>query len=70
MTNEEAVRELAIISYGSLANLTGLKTYSEIDAFMDPLFDMLLNGEVDVSKCETWVDVWNAVVPPKFRTDR
>lgn len=67
MTKEEAVKEFIASPYGLLATLTGLKTYAEIDAFTKPIIENLLSGEVNVSRCGTFSDVWNKVVPSKLR---
>lgn len=61
MTKEQAIKELGMVSYGTLAGLTGLNTYAEIDRIFDQWIDKIIEGKVDVSKCETWMDIYKLV---------
>lgn len=59
MTKEEAKQALYSLSDGTLASLTGLKYYSDIEEF---LADMISSIDyIDVSACQTWQEVWRTL---------
>ena len=59
MTKDEAVEAIWGLSCGTLATLTGLRTYDQIDAYCRKLtFDL---QSVDVTDCKNWVDLWEVL---------
>jgi hypothetical protein len=62
MTNNEAKRSLLSISYGTLATLTGLNKYDELDDLLAEKLDAI--DHMDVSDCNCWQDVWNKLNLP------
>lgn len=61
MTKEEAVEGICGLSCGTLAILTGLKKYDQIDAYCRKVAGILMDGKVDVTDCKNWVAVWWAL---------
>lgn len=59
MTKKEARLALKTLTSGTLATLTGLKTYDQLDYMLDQKLDRL--EHVDVSHCKNWIDVWEAL---------
>lgn len=55
MTTQEAIREILTLSDGTLANLTGLRTYKALQGWSNNIIPVI--EAADVSKCRTWVDV-------------
>ena len=56
MTKNEARRDLIVLSYGTLATLTGLKKYDELDDMLSNKLDAI--EQTDVSECSEWQEVW------------
>lgn len=56
MTKNEARQTLAMLSYGTLASLTGVKKYDELDDMLAAKLNVL--EQTDVSECSKWQDVW------------
>jgi hypothetical protein len=59
MTKQQAIHEICSISYGTLATLTGKKTYDELDQVTEQLIDKI--NIADVSGAERWQDVWDLI---------
>lgn len=59
MTTQEAKRELAMLSSGTLGTLTGLRRYDEVDAVLETLRNRI--DHIDVSDCKSWIDVYEKV---------
>ena len=59
MSKIEAKRELGRLSSGTLARMTGLRRFEDIDAVIADMISAI--DHIDVSDCETWHDVWNRV---------
>jgi hypothetical protein len=57
MTTIEAQRSLVLLSYGTLATLTGIKTFDELDDMLSEKLEAIEN--TDVTDCSRWQDVWN-----------
>lgn len=61
MTKEEAVEEIWGLSCGTLSIITGLKTYDQIDNYCREIARILIDGKVDVTECENWIEIWEAL---------
>jgi len=59
MTKKEARLALKTLTSGTLATLTGLKTYAQLDIKLDQLLRRV--DSRDVTHCKNWVDVWDVV---------
>lgn len=59
MSKDEAKRELARLSSGTLGTLTGLRRYDELDAVLEDWLAQI--DQIDVSDCDNWIDVWEEV---------
>lgn len=56
MTKNEARHALVMLSYGTLATLTGLNKFDELDDLLSAKLDTIEN--TDVTDCSKWQDVW------------
>ena len=61
MTTIEAQRSLVLLSYGTLATLTGIRMYDELDDMLYEKLEAIEN--TDVTDCSRWQDVWNKLNP-------
>ena len=59
MSKATAKKELAQLSSGTLARLTGLRNMADIDAVLADMISAI--DHIDVSDCENWHDVWNRI---------
>lgn len=59
MSKTTAKQELAKLSSGTLASLTGLRHMADIDAVLADMISAI--DHADVSDCATWMDVWTRV---------
>jgi hypothetical protein len=66
MTKTEAKTELKLLSSGTIATLTGKRTYDEVDAIINEKLELI--DKVDVSNCKTWVDVWELLKQESLTT--
>lgn len=57
MNKINAKREFSQLSSGTLATLTGKKTYSELDMELENILTFIDN--TDISECENWKSIWN-----------
>ncbi|HZK53484.1 MAG TPA: hypothetical protein VFC84_04760 [Desulfosporosinus sp.] len=56
MTKNEARNTLVMLSYGTLASLTGVREFDKLDDLLSAKLDTIEN--TDVTECSEWQDVW------------
>lgn len=56
MTKNEARHALVMLSYGTLATLTGVREFDELDDILSIKLDAIEN--TDVTECSKWQEVW------------
>lgn len=56
MTKNEARHDLVMLSYGTLATLTGIRKFDDLDDMLSAKLDAI--EHTDVSECSKWQDVW------------
>ena len=62
MTKDMAIQAIATLSSGTIANLTKLRRYDEIDAWLNKVYDRILQAKDDAFiTCENWREVLEAL---------
>lgn len=59
LKKDQAKRDFCLLSYGTLATLTGLSKYDDLDKALEQILDKINN--TDISKCQNWADVWQVI---------
>lgn len=62
MSNREAAHAISLISYGTMAHLTGENTYKSLDAIMHRwIDDIMSSAEGKFKYCFSWMDVYQII---------
>ena len=70
MTKDNAITAIATLSSGTIASLTNLKKYDDIDAWLNKVYDRIQQSEDDAfTTCKNWREVLETLTGWKLYDD-